>query len=164
MTDLKATTIHYINPMASKSTNADKCGKPPDRAVIDLEKQKQIMTNKTVMETLRNQCIKLRNRDFDEQSYAQGKKIETESDFRLIIKARVQYARLEAGITQKEAALIMQVKTSTYQKWERGERGMMPPFQIAKFCEMTGASIFNFLRHYVTASEIEAFKKRKLFK
>ena len=40
--------------------------------------------------------------------------------------AQIRAARLEAGISQKRAGQALFVGTRTWQKWEFGERAMMP--------------------------------------
>lgn len=52
-------------------------------------------------------------------------------DFRL--PSQIRELRLEAGLTQEDAARLIEVSMATWQGWERGQRKIRPT-QLRQFC------------------------------
>lgn len=57
-------------------------------------------------------------------------------------KITLKSARVNAGLTQEQAAPIIGIGLSTLKKWEKGETYPTPPY-IDKMCELYGVNYDN---------------------
>lgn len=74
-------------------------------------------------------------------------------EFRMVFKFRIREARRGADISQAKMAEIMDVKVTTYAKWENTTAGMIRHYRIPEFCELVDLKVQDLFYPYLRFNE-----------